>query len=442
MRTATDADFNSRSRQIEVKLDIYFDGMMTTPFTVSKSDYLIDVEWLEEISADSSNPLGVISSNELSFRLFNKDGIFSPTNTLSPHYGKIKAGIIIALYVRTVDTTDEVEWTQLGMYLTTGWDAQITGTYADITANDIWYYLFNNVMVDYPVTKDITYYALLTEVFDLLGSPVPVDVELNTVLPYAFISKSTKTFLKDALSASLAYATCTKEGLPVVEAFLKERTLRATLTDADQIKSMSVKQSINRAHDGVELSYVIPNLSELTNLVTVTNLTVPVGTTTVSGIEYQNSPVWDVLTVIVRDASGKVSLSNYQSTQDTISITVNNKGNTSIPINVYVYGQYIELASVILSDNGAAPLKISNKYIQSVEHANVVKSVMQKYNDQDIPTLTVPIRGNPLLSIGEKVNLSSAKYNVNFTGIIQRLSYKYNGSLDCVMSVINAAIFE
>ena len=85
MRAATDADFNSRSRQIELKLDIYFDGMMTTPFTVSKSDYLIDAEWLEEISADSSNPLGVISSNELSFRLFNKDGIFSPTNTLSPH---------------------------------------------------------------------------------------------------------------------------------------------------------------------------------------------------------------------------------------------------------------------------------------------------------------------------------------------------------------------
>ena len=442
MRVATDADFNSRSRHIDLKLDIYFDGPSATPLTVSKSDFLIDAEWLEEITADSSSPLGVVSSNELTFRLFNKDGMFSPTNVLSPYYGKIKAGIGIKLSVRPIDALEEVEWVLLGAYLTTGWDAQITGTYADITANDIWYYIFNTAMVDYPVTKDITYHTLLTEVFSLIGYPVTIDTALDTVLPYAFISKSTKSFIKDILSASLSFATCSKDGMPIIEAFVKPRTLRATLTDADQIKSMSVKQSITRAHDGVELSYVIPNLSELTNLVTVTNLTVPVGTTTVSGIEYQNSPVWDVLTVIVRDASGKVSLSNYQSTQDTISITVNNVGNTSIPINVYVYGQYIELASVILSDNGAAPLKISNKYIQSVEHANVVKSVMQKYNDQDIPTLTVPIRGNPLLSIGEKVNLSSAKYNVNFTGIIQRLSYKYNGSLDCVMSVINAAIFE
>lgn len=63
MRPLVDADFNAASREISMRLDIYLDE---TPLEVTKQNYLIDSSWLEEGSADSSNPFGAVSSNELS----------------------------------------------------------------------------------------------------------------------------------------------------------------------------------------------------------------------------------------------------------------------------------------------------------------------------------------------------------------------------------------
>ena len=110
-RVATAADINNDSRYLDVRLDIYF---TSTPLSVSKSDYLIDADWLEEGSAESSNPFGAISSNELSFRLFNDNGMFSPTNVSSPYFGKIKAGVPVELFIKPIYDDEEVEWVQLG----------------------------------------------------------------------------------------------------------------------------------------------------------------------------------------------------------------------------------------------------------------------------------------------------------------------------------------
>ena len=138
MRPLIDADFNAASREIFMRLDIYLDEI---PLEVTKENYLIDASWLEEGSADSSNPFGAVSSNEFSFRLYNENGLFSPTNTSSIYFGKIRNGLKIVPFIRTIDT----DWQQLGEYFATDWSAAITGTYADVTANDKWYQIFNSI---------------------------------------------------------------------------------------------------------------------------------------------------------------------------------------------------------------------------------------------------------------------------------------------------------
>ena len=151
MRAATDADFNQMGRYLSIKLAIYFDGLAADPLTVVKSQYLMDASWLEEGSADSSSLFGTVSSNELTFRLLNKDGMFSPTNAAGPYYGKIKAGVPVVLYIKPENDNDDVDWTQLGIYFTTGWTAEVTGLYADVTANDVWYNILKQPIPNYPV---------------------------------------------------------------------------------------------------------------------------------------------------------------------------------------------------------------------------------------------------------------------------------------------------
>lgn len=437
-RVATDADFNNASRYLDVRLDIYF---TSTPLSVSKSDYLIDADWLEEGSAESSNPFGAISSNELSFRLFNDNGMFSPTNVSSPYFGKIKAGVPVELFIKPVYDAEEVEWVQLGRYYITGWDAQVTGTYADVVANDIWYYIFSGQMINYPVTQNISYYTLLTEVFSALNYTVTVDATLTTVLPYAYVSKTLKEFLSKVLPSSLAFAICDKVGAPMIEAFIKARTLRATLYDTDQIKIINAKQSITKAYDGVTMNYVIPKLSDVTELVAAIQIEVPIGTSTVQNIAYTHSPVWDLTHVIVRDVDNIVNVVSYNSTQELLSVTVNNTGSAAAIIDVYAYGKFVDYTPVVLTDTGTSLLQAGNEYVQTAAHAIVVKDILNNFVTVDYSTLTAQIRGNPLLSIGDKITISSVKYNINFTGIIQRLKYRYIGGLDCEITVLNADIF-
>ena len=154
MRPLVDADFNAASREISMRLDIYLDE---TPLEVTKQNYLIDSSWLEEGSADSSNPFGAVSSNELSFRLYNDNGIFSPTNPSSPYFGKIRNGIKVIPYINVEGT----EWEQLGEYFVTDWEAAITGTYADVITNDQWYQIFSSAAPNYPVTLSLPFNEML-----------------------------------------------------------------------------------------------------------------------------------------------------------------------------------------------------------------------------------------------------------------------------------------
>ena len=68
-RPLVNADFDARERFILAKLEVYFDGLAHTPLTVNRDDYLVDFTLLEETGAESENPVGAISANELTFTL-------------------------------------------------------------------------------------------------------------------------------------------------------------------------------------------------------------------------------------------------------------------------------------------------------------------------------------------------------------------------------------
>ena len=182
-RDAVDQDFNTPSRQIVMRLDIFFDGLQSDPLIITKDNYLMDATLLEEIGAEDSNPLGTISANELSFSLYNSDGIFSPTNTNSPYYGKIKTNVPIIPYIRP-ETTDntEVNWIKMGEYYVSNWNATVTGAAASITADDKLQQVFLEPAPVIPVGLNKTQAAFFQEVFDALGYAAKISQDLNATL--------------------------------------------------------------------------------------------------------------------------------------------------------------------------------------------------------------------------------------------------------------------
>jgi len=435
MRALTDLDFNADSRELDMRLDIYFDS---TPLEVTTGDYLIDITWLEEGSADSSNPFGAVSSDELSFRLYNDNGIFSPTNITSPYFGKIRKGVKVIPYIRAKDT----DWQQLGVYYVSEWEAAVTGTYADITANDVWYQIFSSTSPNYPVQLDVSFKEALTDIYSLMGFTVQVSDELLERLPVSFITGKPVEFTQEMLTGALAFNTCTKEGTPIIEPFITHRPIRATLTDSDQIKAINAKQSTTKTFDGVELAYNIPNYTEVQKIIDITDYMVPVGRSKLLNVNTSMSPIWKYVLISNRSTLEKVSITDYTASAHLVSFELLNEAPAPVAMSLTMYGIPVVLTEVVLADDADALLKISNKYIQNNNYATRYKNILEEVVSNPIPFLELSIRGNPLLNIGDRIKIVSSKYDITFDGVIQRMHYTYTGGLTCEMVLMNSAILE
>ena len=431
MRLATDTDFNKADRYLEFKLDIYFDSV---PLTVTQDNYLIDATWLEETVADTSTPLiGEASSNELSFRLYNFNKIFSPTNHYSPYHNKIKLGVKVVPYIRPKDK--EVVWLALGEYYVTAWDTTITDTFVDVTANDIWHNILNSPLSLYSITTNISYYNLLTTGLTMMGYTASVDAGLTEIIPFAYINSSAKEFIKGIVAACLAYATSDRNGNPIIRKYTSSGTIRATLTDNDQLKVLNVKQSILKAYNGVQLSYSIPSISEDTELINITNKSIPSGDTTLTNLQFSNSPLWDISYVHVE----KAITIGYEARQGYLDLTVNS--GAAATINIKVVGKYLQFTTTKLEDSATKLLAYSNNFIQTSSYAATFKGILKNYLDLDIPIMVVEIRGNPLFNLGDKLTIISDRYDTAFTGLISRMTYKFTGGLSCTLVLLNENIF-
>lgn len=443
IRDATDEDFNAHSRCILLKLDIFFDGLQNEPLTVTRSDYLIDAELLEEAGAEDSNPLGAISANELSFSLYNDSGIFSPTNTNSPYYGKIKTNVPIIPYMKPeLDEVTDVNWIKMGKYYVSDWNATVTGAAASITAEDKLQQVFLEPAPVIPVGLNKTQAAFFQEVFDALGYTAKISQSLNATLLYTFTEGEQKKYLQEMLQGAIAYCLCNKDGDIVVEPLDGNKPLRATITDADQIISVDAKQSIIKSYGGVELTYVLPQLTEAIQLLQVKEANVSPGVFTHNKVAFSKGPVKAVTNVYALTENKEVTIVDYVNSPWDITLITRNESTTQATSDLVVYGIAVDFVETILTDNVSNVLKVKNRYIQSTEYASKYKEILEAFVNSDMPTLTLQVRGNPLLNIGDKIRVQSANYNLDFTGILQRIHYKYVGSLSCEITLLNSDILE
>ena len=276
-RASVEADYNSQDRCIVWKLDIYFDGINKEPLSITRDNYLVDAELLEEASADSKDPFGSVSSNELSFSLYNENGIFSPTVTTGEYYGKIKTGVPVVAYMKPVVDCEEIEYDKLGVFYVTDWNATITGVTADVTANDLMYVIFNLPQVKIPVKMNGNVAQLYKDFFDALGIQVSIDTDLDEALLYAYTVEDNKGFLNTISIGSQSYIFCNRNGVPRVEYARGPQEVAHELTDADQIIDIKSTQSILLEYSGAEVVMNKPQESDPVTLLSINEFKAPAG---------------------------------------------------------------------------------------------------------------------------------------------------------------------
>lgn len=437
MAAATDAAYNAKSRMIECKLDIYFNGIDGTPLSVTKDNYLVTWDVLEEVSADSCAPFATVSANELSFELVNKNDIFNPSNAQGAYYGKIKVGVQVKLYVRPVAAT-AYDWDQLGTFYLTDWQVSFAGQTVSATATDKVSKIINATRVKLPVYKNIAYNTFIQHFFTKLGMPITLDSALIGTLRYGYHVLQNADFLNNVAGGLQVFIYCDHTGELITRYMHKTVALAHTITDTDQIVEPTTKQSIMLQYDGASVCAQIPQLSNITTLYSESDIENTM-LTLYRDRTFSNTPVVNVAYITSSgDNTPYIDGLAYNATE-----IINFSLRDAFRGRIEFCGQCIQTADVYAEDVGCDnALKFSSIYIQSQAYLSAFKAFMDAYVQSVLPVLEVSVKGNPRFQLGEKIRVQSARFGLDFTGILIRQNLRYDGGLSGTITLLNASILE
>jgi len=430
--------FNAHERSIEAKIELYFNGIGNAPTIVSKDDYLVHFDLLEETSMSADGLFGNLSANTLSFKLLNINGMFSPANNAGVYYGKIKTAVCAKCYVRLVGC---LNWVPMGVYYVYSWKARVCDIVANVMCYDNLYYVLNAPIKDLDIKENITQGAFLS--YLLAGynyTNLSISSNLSGNILYGIQ-------LRDGIKVTLNELITSARAVLISDRFGNLKAFRITngtpvtvMTDFDQVITLMTEQSIIKTYDGVALNYYIPQVLDDDVIITTDAFMVPVGNLTHDTIEYPKI-VYSISGVcIIGDT--KCTLASYITSNFGISVTTNNSGTTGDKVTLTVTGRVLEMLEQHLTDNTSNMALVDSHYIQTPSDAGNFKAYLETYVSSEVPILKATIRGNPLVEIGDILTIHSDKYNTDFTGSLQYAYYHYDGSLSCDVTLLNKDVIS
>ena len=437
MNISTDEMYNSHSRFIHKKFIIHFSASET--LEVTKSDYLVQSSILEESFKLSDSPFGEVTSNELALTLFNEDGLFNPANNKGKYYGLIKKGIKIEAFIKVDEVND---WDRFGVFYVTNWVANSGGISASVTAYDILYNVINGSVPSFPVYRNVNFNEFMKDYFEYFNiTDIEVDASINWIIPYAYTSvySSNKEFLSDLMIGALADCFCNHDGKIVIKSKSSNRDLRATLTDNDQIISMSIKQTIDTDYDSVNVTCNIGQESSEQALLSISDMSVSIGNNASGKLVLNSQPALSIKS-IKTEGNNAVTVRSFNASANEFECILHSTAVTNTSLDVF--GTVLEIVSSNIGKLGDAPLNIDSKYIQDLSKANEILKYAEDYVKASVPTLEVTVRGNPNLQLGDKIVIESDFYKISYTGIIVKAEYKYIGNLSSVLTLIDASALK
>lgn len=434
---AHNISYNAETRYLEQKIIIYFSGI--EPLEITRDNFLIDSSILEEAySPGDSTPFGNVTSNELSFSLFNEHGLFNPENTASKYYGLIRKGIKVASFIKPVES---YEWDSLGVFYVTDWTTNSNNMTVDVTANDILYNVINGDVPNFSVFRNISFKDFIIKYFSYFGCSVIIDDTINIILPYVYMSaySDNKSFLTALMCSVLADCFCNHKGEITILSKISQRDVKDTFTDNDQIISISIKQSLVTNYDSAVVTCNKGQEGAEQNLLSINNINLVPGLNSLGKFKTSMSPILCVKHVktVCKD---NIKINSFNASDSEISCILQSTSNTVTSLDIT--GTTLEIIVSTIGTAGEAPLKVDSKFIQQENVANQIKDYAEAYVNVNTPTLELSVRGNPQLEIGDMVEINSTHYKVKYSGTIIKANYEYQGHLSCSLTLANASLIK
>ena len=453
MTVLWDNAIKANQREFKYSVNIYFDGNTNPPINFTE-DIVTSIDLLEETFAESQTPLGAVSSNELTIYLYNEDKQFSPKYISSSYYGKLVPNIKIeaSVGIKVIDGT--YEYTDLGTFYTTDWDAPTDSLIASVICHDRLFNFFNLPMPQLPIQEEINMASMFTMLFNVLGLTT-TDYEIDNIaygISIAALPESSELNIRDGMQQmaerSLVNVFVTRKGIIRVLRNNNVESISHTWTDSNMIIKADIPQKYSNIYSQAEIAYHIPFVGEQVSVFTIESIEIPTNGLILNNLLF-SSVVGDVENVQLIDATNSY-IDSMTIGARSISLTI---ANTGVPedVSIAIYGRlidtidakYTETDSVAQTLVGSIKFAFDSEYIQS-------KTDAITYAEKILPLVTTPdayitinSRGNPSIILTNSMLINDIIDQIVGLEIVPiRMHYNFTNGLSCDTVGINKSVRE
>lgn len=434
---------NADVRNIKPRVLVYFDGDSQPPAEFDE-DTVVDIHLLEEVHAESDNPLGLVSANEVTISFDNSGRDFTPTNSASPYYNKLRPNILVKPYLGVEITPGDFEYVPLGVFRTGDWAAPSESVEATVACYDKLYEIGNKDIPMLPVQTNTTIaemFKLLFQVLNLTPDQYEIDISLNQPIQVGWFPKGK---VRDALQTLAIAGNCNisanRYGVIEVKNNFKSGNAVAILTDNNQIIAAENPQKYLDTYNKVSILYKTPYLKKSDSLLKIDSIVIPNGGITLEKIAFSSGPVVLIEQIKLIGAKNSVITAiEYGAWEITLQIA---NPDITETVTLEVIGKAVDTisSSCTIQDNdlinawGLRELKIDNWLIQDKNVAkSYAESLLWLIKDPHA-NFSVEIRGDPAIEVNDIIQIQDPTDKIGTIDVVPiRLSLDYDGGLSARM---------
>lgn len=428
--------FNAPVRHVVARVEIYFDGPQQPP-TVYENEDIIDMSILEESEAESNNPLGSVSSNELYLALANRDNALTPTNEESPFYKKLVPKVLVRPYFGVEVEEDVYEYLSMGSFYTTDWSAPTSGMVASVTCYDKMYDLGQMPVPQLPVMTNTTLYEMFEVLFQAIGlksSEYSIDRSLTYSIEYGWYPPGT---VKQALQAMAVSGCCSicmnRDDRVVVTSNFKVAKAGMTLAEHNQIFNADCQPQYSKIYSSVTMEYSLPVLGDITEVLKIEGITIPTGGIKLKNLAVSTGPIVWVSTIALRGAKNAY-VEGFSYGAWGVSLDIVNTGPPDVvdiqvigcPINT-VKASYTTRNEELVKSVGVKDVKVESYLVQGMGFVQEYANLLLQLVSDPTAFVTVNCRANPVLELNDTVTLDDAADKLVNVEVVP-IRYQYNFS--------------
>lgn len=430
-----------------VYIEFIFDNGLTYEIDTEDSDNKSVISFNHEDSEAllAGNPIGVISSSNISMTLYDITGILNINNEDSPYYGYMRNGVQVNLRL----STGSAGAGPFGTYYVDNWNntlSDTTGKLVEISAQDKLQYLGNKEIPNLPVYSGIRADQLISNVLEAVGfkyGEYIIDESLNMEIKYGItVGTKVRDFLNEICQVLLARVNMDVNGiLRITSAFGTSDTVWQ-LDDVD-IQQVSFRHNDSNIYNKVRVNYRQPGEGTLSQLIEISGIDLNPGLNEFKGLKFNNkslgidqiyieSPIKIESNTDINDSIEIVYWNAYQGGMD---ISINNNSSVKIPkCNIVVEGTIIDGPnSISEADVEGADIKIANvlelynENIQNANDANIIASNLSNYIKSTNKVIDIESGLTPYAVCGDQLQVNSPYTELN--GVYKIISTSTNFGL-------------